>query len=247
MGASEDAPGPASAPPALYPIQRYGLLFGAIAGLIALVQVGVSVVSALENRYTLTNLYFSTSGGDAAVASALGALLWLVLAVYGTCLLGFIFMLALCWQAGRAAALETGRAAAGTEAGLLVTVSGSLIWVIASVVAVLLFHTDGSLAGIATASAHLSAATDANEIAILVGQEMLAILVALGAAALVGRLAGGAAVASLHRSGAMNYTPAPAYPGGQMPYFAAPAPYAPQAPTPTSPAEQPTDHRPPQA
>jgi hypothetical protein len=232
MGASLEVSGPASAPPAPRPIQRYGLLFGVIAGLIALVQVGVSVVSALENRYSLTNLYFSTSGGDAAIASALTQVLPLLAAAYGTCLLGFGFALVLCWQAGRAAALETGRAAAGTEAGLLVIVISSLTWVIASVAAVLLFHTDGSFAGLATASASLSSATDAREIAILVGQETLAILVALGVGALVGRLAGGAAITTLRRTPIVPYVPAPGSPIGQMPFFTAPAPYPPQAPTP---------------
>ncbi|HEV2235051.1 MAG TPA: hypothetical protein VGR57_00185 [Ktedonobacterales bacterium] len=242
MSASLEAPGTASAP---RPIQRYGLLFGAIAGLIALVQVGVSVVSALENRYTLTNLAFSKTGGDAAVASALAPVFPLVAAAYGTCLVGFAFTLVLCWHAGRAAALETGRAAAGTEAGLLVIVTSSLIWVIASVVAVLLFHTDGSVAGLATASATLSSATDASEIAWLVGQETLAILMGIGAAALAGRLAGGAAVASLQRAPVIPYVPAPASPGGQMPFFAGMAPYPPQAPTPPSAAAWPTEPPPP--
>jgi hypothetical protein len=184
------------------------LTFGAIAGLIALVQVGVSVISALENRYTLTNLYFSAAGGDAAQVTALAAAVPLLVAAYGTALVGFIFTLVLCWHAGHAAALETGRATAGTEAGLLVSVTSALIWVIGSIIAVLVFHTDGSLAGIVTASAQLSPATDAREIAILVSQETLAIVVGLGAAALVGWLAGGSAITALRRSGAVSVPPA---------------------------------------
>jgi hypothetical protein len=235
MGAPLNAPGTADTPPAAHPIQRYGLIFGAVAGLVALVQVGVSVVSALENRYALTNLYYSASGGTAALASALEAVFPLVIATYISWLLGFVFALVLCWHAGRAAALETGRASAGTEAGLLVSVIGSLLWVIGSVVGVLLFHTDGSLAGIATASAHLSAATDAAEIAILVGQETFAIVVGLGAAALVGRLAGGAAVTSLRRHGAgyappQGYIAVPLQPYAPGPMLGEPSP--PSAPQP---------------
>jgi hypothetical protein len=220
VSAPMGAAGPVAAPPAPYPIQRYGLIFGAVAGLIAIVQVGVSVVSALENRYTLTNLYFSAGGGDAAQVSALLAAMPLLIAAYGTALAGFIFTLILCWHAGRAAALETGRATAGTEAGLLVGTTGALIWVIVSVLAVLLFHTEGSLAGIATASARLSPATDAREIALLVSQETVAILFGLGAFALVGWLAGGSAVTALRRAAG---APLPA------PSSFSPAPWSPRA------------------
>jgi hypothetical protein len=208
VSAPRGAQGLAGAPPAPHPIQRHGLIFGAVAALIAVVQVGVSVAAALENRSTLTNLYFSAGGGDAAQASALFDTLRLLIAAYGTALVGFIFTLVLCWHAGRAAALETGRTAAGTEASLLVSATGALIWVVASVVAVLLFHTDGSLAGISTASAQLSPATDAREIAILVSQETVAVLFGLSAAALVGWLAGGSAITALRRVGTMPL-PAP--------------------------------------
>jgi hypothetical protein len=234
-----EAAGPASAPPAPHPIQRYGLIFGAVAGLIALVQVGVSVVSALENRYTLTNVYFSSTGGDAALASALTGVFRLVAATYGTCLLGFVFTLVLCWHAGRAAALETGRAAAGMEAGLLVTVTGALIWVIGSVAAVLLFHTDGSLAGIVTASAQLSSVTDAGEIGLLVGQETIAILLGLGAAALVGRLGGGSAVAALQRPGVVPPQPPRYYAPTPQPYMPGPVTDAP-TPPPARPPQPPS-------
>ncbi len=214
---------PASEPPAPHPIRRYGLLFGAVAGLIALVQVGVSVVAALGNRYTLTNLYFSAGGGADAQVSALADTFRLLFAAYGTALVGGVFMLVLCWHAGRAAALETGRATAGTEAGLLVSVSGALVWVLASIIAVLLFHTEGSLAGILTASAQLSSTTDAREIAILVSQETLGILLGLGMAALVGWLAGGSAVDALRRA----TFPPPMPPGAYAPGPPRAAPYPP--------------------
>jgi hypothetical protein len=210
VSAHPGATGPASAPPP-HPVLRFGLIFGAVASLVALVQVAVSVVAALESRYTLTNLYFSASGGVDAQLSALNALVPLLSAAYGSALAGLVFTLVLCWHAGRAAALETGRAGAGAEAGLLVSVTGSLIWVVASLAAVLLFHTDGSLAGVVTATAHLSSATDAREIAFLLTQETVAILFGLGAAALVGWLAGGSAVASLRRPSLMAVPLAPYY------------------------------------
>jgi hypothetical protein len=230
IAAPVGAPGPASAPPEPRPVVRFGLLFGAVAGLVALMQVAVSVVSALENRYTLTNLYFSASGGADAQASALLGVFRLLLAAYGSALAGFVFTQVLCWHAGRAAALETGRAAAGTEAGLLVAVTGSLIWVVASLAAVLLFHTDGSLAGVVTASARLSSATDAREVAILLSQETVAILLGLGTAALVGLLAGGSAVARLRRSRFVPTLHPGAYAPAAWPPMVAPYPTAGQPP-----------------
>lgn len=174
---------------------RYALTFGALSGLFGVLQVVVSVSAALESQGAIQSLYYGAQGGGlnpSIMAQWLGPLLT---ATYGSCLLGFAISMWLCWAAGRVAASAYGRRSAGTLAGLLTSAIGSAIWILASVLAVLLVHTDGSITGILNTSPNLSAGMVGGEVAGLVIQEVVAAAVALGFGSLAGRI--GAASASL--------------------------------------------------
>ena len=204
---------------AAHPVLRYALIFGLVIGVFALVQVGVSVVAAQENRTEIASFYYGLHGAGIDV-NALGSLLGPVLAAaYGSCLVAFLAGMWLCWYAGRAAAFESGRRSAGAQAGLLASATGSLIWLAGGVVAALLFHTDGSISGILTTQPDLGATTVSSEVAGLLTQEVVAGLLALGFGALVGWMGGGAALeartkylAALPTPGAYLQMPVPALP-----------------------------------
>jgi hypothetical protein len=208
---------------------RFGLLFGALGGLFALLQVVVSVTSAWENHAALASIYY---GGQNQALDPILAAQWLVpvlSATYGSCLLAFALSMWLSWGAGRAAAIATGRPWTGALAGLLTSMFSSLIWIAASVFVAARFHTDGTIAGILTTTPTYSAAATGPEIAGLVAQEIVAGLISLGLGAVAGRIGG--AAARIPRSMVGGWVPpvTPAIPGPGLasgpgrPFVVAPA------------------------
>ena len=176
-----------------HPVRRFGLIFGLLNGLFAMLQVAVSSWAALVNHGAIASLYYGANGVGFNPTVLVNWLAPVLVAAYGTCLLGFVASLWLCWHAGRAAAAASGRRGAGAQAGLLVSLLGSAIWIVTSVLAALILHTDATVSGIlattpARTPTHLGA-----EIAGLLTQEIIAGLLALGFGALAGRMGAGAA------------------------------------------------------
>lgn len=218
-----------------HPVRRLALTFGLINGLFAALQVAVSSWAAVINQGVSASLYYGVNGvglNPSIIASWLAPML---IAAYGTCLLGFIASLWLCWQAGRAAALATGRRGAGAQAGTLVSLLGSASWIVLSVLAALVLHTDATvagLAGIVTAAPGRVGPNPPTEIVVLLVQLIAAALFALGFGALAGRIGAGAAhlpPAPPTSAARMGY-PAPIPPYGFWPPPTPPyGPYSPAA------------------
>lgn len=185
-----------------HPVRRLALWFGLVNGVFAVLQVAVSSWAALINQGVYVSFFYGVNGVGFNNDALTAWLLPIFTAAYGTCLLGFIASLVLCWHAGRAAAWATGRRGAGGEVGALVALYGSVIWIVASVAAVLIIHTDGTvaaLAGVLTAPGKQPGINPATEIVVLLAQEIVAGLLAVGLGALAGRI--GAAAARLGRAG----------------------------------------------
>jgi hypothetical protein len=201
-GAGNVADAGAAGPWGGHPVRRLALAFGLVNGVFAVLQVAVSSWAALVNRGVYISLYYGANGVGFNNDALLAWLLPIFTAAYGTCLLGFVVSLVLCWHAGRAAAAATGRRGAGAQVGALVALYGSVIWIVASVAAVLLVHTDATLAGVAgvlTAPKGTPGLNSATEIVVLLAQEIVAGLLAVGIGALAGRI--GAGAAGLPRTG----------------------------------------------
>lgn len=234
-GAGSGASAAGAQPWGAHPVRRLALVFGLVNGLFAALQVAVSSWAAVINQGVSASLYYGVNGvglNPSIIASWLAPML---VAAYGTCLLGFIVSLWLCWQAGRAAALATGRRGAGAQAGTLVSLLGSAIWIVLSVLAALVLHTDATvagLAGIVTAAPGHVGPNPPTEIVVLLVQLIAAALFALGFGALAGRIGAGAAhLPPLPPAGAtrMGY-PAP-MPPMPMPWPPPNPPYGPYPPT----------------
>lgn len=228
-----------------HPVWRYGLIFGGLSGLFAVLQLSVSVTSAVENRAAFASLYYGVQNQALDPTVILRWLGPVLVATYTSCLLGFALSMWLCWHAGRAAAAASGRRSFGALAGMLASMIGTLIWIVASVAAVLLVHTDGSISGIFTTNPIHPTASTGGAIAGLVVQEAVAGLIALGFAAIAGRL--GAATAQMPPSTAvLTRSPWPgaptlaSYPTAYGPTFAPPVPpNPPGAPALTPPPARP--------
>jgi hypothetical protein len=184
-----------------HPVARYALLFGLLNGLFAALQVAASVEGAVENQAQLTRLYYGTHGVGFDPVLLLGWIGPLLTASYGICLLGFAGGLWLAWNAGRFAAAAAGSRAAGAPAGLLASLLGSAIWIAASVAAVLIAHTDGSLTGVFLTTPDRGTGQLGTELAGLLSQEVVAALLTLGLAALAGRIGAGRAMMRARAAG----------------------------------------------
>jgi hypothetical protein len=193
-----------------HPVRHYALIFGLLSGLFAAMQVAVSSSAALENRAAISGLYYGLQNQalDPSIAAA-----WLapvLVAAYGSCLVAFGFSMWLCWHAGRAVAAASGNPTGGAGAGMLTSLLGSGIWIAASVAAVLALHTDGTASGIFATTPNLSAANLGGELSELLGQEVVAVVVALGFGAVAGRMGAG----SIHMPPRATFVPAAAPPYG---------------------------------
>ncbi len=205
MYPSPSAPlSPVSAEPTRvgHPLSRYAWMFGALNGLFAALQVMVSVSAALESRAPLSSLYYGIHGSGFDPSMLVAWLGPLISATYGTCLLGFIVSLWLCWHAGRAVASAAGARSGGAVAGLLTSVIGSGVWMVVSIAAIAIAHTDGSITGILNTNPGFSAASVRSEGVGLVVQELVAASLSLGFGAIAGHL--GAATVSVTASSRRN-------------------------------------------
>ena len=188
-----------------HPVRRFALIFGLLNGLFAALQVAGSTWAALINHGAYAGLYYGAHGVGANPTVLIGWLTPELVAGYGLCLLGNIAGLWLCWHAGRAAAAATGQRGAGAQAGMLVSLLGSAIWIAASVLAVAAFHTDATVSGILAATPGRTSQYLGSEIIGLLVQEIIAALFALGFGALAGRIGAGAAHLPPRGAVAMGY------------------------------------------
>jgi hypothetical protein len=225
---------------------RYALPLGVLGGLFALVQVLVSVLAALANSTALRTMHQILVGfqqGSPSDPTVLaGDLTRMVLVTYTASLVTGFICLGFCWYAGRLTAFVLGWHAAGALAGFLVMLISSTSWIAASVAATLIARADGTLSGVFTSA--FAGGDLTVELIALLAQELLAVLVGFGLAAIAGKLGEVSAPISPPRPAPQAAPPRDAAPPGVLP--AAPAwPAYPPPPSYFSPPWQdPTGDRP---
>lgn len=208
-----------------HPVLRYGLVLGLLNGLFGILQVITSSSAALENHATVSSFYYGVNGTGFDVTIMAQWLAPMLSAAYGSCLLAFVASMWLCWHAGRASATAAGYSSGASVAGLLASVIGSGIWIAASVVAVLLLHTDGTITGVLTTTPDNAATHQTGQLIGLLGQEVVAAAIALGFGAIAGAIGGRAArVPSRMLLARAPLAPMPAYPPHPAAYY---PPYVP--------------------
>lgn len=219
----------------------YGVRVGLVSGLFAIGQVALSVAAAHGSEAPLRSIQQAfdilAGGGLVDPTVVAPALLPMLLTAYLTMLLGGLLTLWFASRAGRLAAIAQGRHAGGAAAGMWVWLTTTCVWLLASIVATVIFNSDGTLSGVFFGTFngdHL-----APELVFLLLQEVVAALVCLGFCALTG--AQGARNAPVPPT-PMAYPPHGAYPGAypSTPYPAYPtAGYPSYTPYPTYPAAYP--------
>jgi hypothetical protein len=125
-----------------------GIAIGMGAALFALVQVLASASAVRENKDAVLTLERSlvdlSNGGGAVVTAPFARLAPVWIATYGLAAVALGGGLILCWLAGRLAAETTGSRAAGALAGRWVMVCASVVWLVAALLAFVVFQLDGT-------------------------------------------------------------------------------------------------------
>lgn len=125
-----------------------GVAVGMGAALFALVQVLASASAVRLNANAVHTLERSlvdlSNGGGAVVTPPFARLAPVWVMTYGLALLALAGGLILCWQAGRLAAEATGSRAAGALAGRWVMICASAVWIVAALLAFVIFQLDGT-------------------------------------------------------------------------------------------------------
>ncbi len=203
----------------------YGVRVGLVSGLFAIGQVALSVAAAHGSEASLRSVQQTfdllAGGGLADPTTVAPALLPMLLIAYLTMLLGGLLTLWFAARAGRLAAIAQGRRAGGAAAGMWVWLTSTGVWLLASIVATVIFNSDGTLSGVFFGD--FSGNTLALELIFLLLQEVVAALICLGFCALTG--AQGARNAPVPPT-PMSYPPHGVYPGAY--------PYTPYPPYPVA-------------
>ena len=128
----------------------YVFVLGLTAGLFSLLQALVAASAAQAAQSSVLayqrSLITDANGGGVSIEPLLGPLLKLFAITYVTDLLAFAATLGVAWYAGRIVTLLRGNDAGGGGAGTTVTAISSAVWLIVTLLAALLFHSDGTVA-----------------------------------------------------------------------------------------------------
>ena len=145
----EQQPQPEQQPRTAAAGQGYVYALGLAAGLFSLLQALVAASAAQATQSSVLayqrSLVTDASGGGVSIEPLLGPLLKLFAITYITNLLSFAATLGIAWYAGRIVTLLRGSAASGGGAGTVVTAISSAVWLIVTLLAALLFHSDGTI------------------------------------------------------------------------------------------------------
>jgi hypothetical protein len=125
-----------------------GIAIGVGAALFALVQVLAAASAVRENRDAVLTLERSlvdlSNGGGAVVTAPFARLAPVWIATYGLAAVALAGGLILCWLAGRLAAEASAPAARDPLAGRWVMVCASVVWIVAALLAFVVFQLDGT-------------------------------------------------------------------------------------------------------
>lgn len=236
---------------------KWGAIFGAVAGVVNLVQVLVSAavvngnLSAADSYGNLFLAYEQCLNGGGSSANcqtppASNGVVAIAGAFYGSCFVLFLLTLVIYLFAARFASKETARRGPGVWAAVIAAVVGSILYAICGVIAAAITGRSALLLGMGAQSLQISSGSwgwALTQATIII--DGIAMLVTAGIAALMGL--GGAALG-------MRGLPPPGYPGYMMPPpgvppfapppYGAPPMYAPFPPPGAMPGAGPPSARP---
>ncbi len=198
----------------------YGVGVGLVSGLFAIMQVALSVAAARGAEAPLRAIQQAfailAAGSIADPTTLIPALIPMLLTTYLSMLGIGALTVWFAWRAGRLAAMAQGLRAGGASAGMWVWLTSTLMWLLASVAAIVITHSDGTISGVFFGT--FSDQYLPQQLIFLLFQEVIAALIGLGFCALAG--ANGARnapvfapeAARMPAPGSMGYLPQGAYP-----------------------------------
>lgn len=170
--------------------RAYGLRVGLLSGLFSILQVGLSTAGAHGSEASLRSIQQAfamiASGGVVDPFILIPALAPMLLVTYLSMAGAGLLTIWFAARAARLAALAQGRRAGGASAGMWTWLVGTGIWLIVSLIAATVTHSDGTLTGVFTGTfsdTHLP-----QQLILLLIQELIAALICLGFCALAGSL-----------------------------------------------------------
>jgi hypothetical protein len=129
--------------------RRIGRLLGAGGAIFSLLAVFVMAASAEENQDSIVALQRSlvdlAQSGGADPLPLFARLLPMFVATYLAALLTCLASLSFSWYAGRVAAAATGQRRAGATAGFCVALVSGVVWAIAGALVIVVLRADGTL------------------------------------------------------------------------------------------------------
>lgn len=201
--------------------------------LLVVAQVFAVALAAHANATSVHTLQRSlvnlAAGGGALVSPPFATLVPLFVATYAGALVAFAGGLVLCWQAGRLAALAAGTARVGAATGRRVMLTSSAAWLILSLLAYIVLQLDGSVSWVVgtLGAMILSTSPPINgtvyslnptlayvivQVAALLVQELIGVLVAIALGGVAGRLGARRATTPGMRQPASPSSPTPLAP-----------------------------------
>jgi hypothetical protein len=121
-------------------------LAAAMFSLLDLLVIGSAAVAARPAIITMQrSLVNYSQGGGVSIDQLADPLLGLFLITYVSALLCLVITLGFCWYAGRVTRENAGDASAATRAGVSITFTCGLVWIIIGIPAILLTQADGTV------------------------------------------------------------------------------------------------------
>jgi hypothetical protein len=206
---------------------RYvGRLVGLAGAVFSLLAVFVMAAAARENQTAILAMQQSlVNGGDPLLL--IGGLLPVFVATYASALLTCLISLGLAWYAGRVTAAQT-RHGGGSTAGLWVMLVSGAVWLVAALLAIIVFAADGTISwllatvlyALVAPASNVSGAISSHPAPAYLGMQLVLFLVqavaGAGAALGLGALAGGLGALSV----APDSPAPPTHPGPWTEQFA---------------------------
>jgi hypothetical protein len=130
--------------------QGYVRVLGLAAGMFSLLQALIAASAAQAAQSSVLayqrSLVTDAVGGGVTIDPLVGPLLKLFAITYITDILAFVVTLGFAWYAGRIVALLRGGPEGSARAGTTVAAISSAVWLVVTLLAALLFHSDGTIA-----------------------------------------------------------------------------------------------------
>jgi hypothetical protein len=130
-------------------IRGYVVVLGLVAAMFSLLDLLIIGSAAVATQPAIITMQRSlvnySEGGGVSIDQLADPLLRLFLLTYVSALVCLLITFGFCWYAGRVAMENTGDQSAATRAGVSVTLTSGLVWIIIGIPAIVLTQADGTI------------------------------------------------------------------------------------------------------